>query len=190
MRSSATASAGDDPGPPVTTVGRSSNVVEASARPSAATIAAPMMPASLRSVAGDDRRPHGQARDELVGVLADAPAEDDQVGPHQVLDALQVLVEVGAQAFHDSPRRTRAADADRRSAARPRISICPNSVFGTRMPSTNTPEPTPVPRVRKMTTPALAGPDAEAHLGDPRGVGVVDDGDRALQRFVRFSAIG
>ena len=63
-----------------------------------------------------------------------------------------------AHAFHDSPRLTRAAAADRRSAARPRISIWPNSVFGTSTPSTNTPDPTPVPRVRKMTTPGLSFP--------------------------------
>ena len=42
----------------------------------------------------------------------------------------------------------------------------------------NTPEPTPVPRVRKMTTPGWSRPCAEAHLGDAGRVGVVDDADR------------
>ena len=44
-----------------------------------------------------------------------------------------------------------------------------------------TPEPTPVPGVRKMTFPGLSFPDTEAHLGDPRGIGIVDDEDRALE---------
>ena len=66
----------------------------ASRRPSTATIAAPMIPASFRSSAGTTGRADGQARDELVGVLADAAAEDEQLRPHQVLDALEVLVEV------------------------------------------------------------------------------------------------
>ena len=80
-----------------------------------------------------------------------------------------------AQAFHDRPRRVRATAADRRSASRPRISMWPSSVFGTRTPSLNIPEPRPVPRVRTNTTPALARARPEAHLGEARGVGVVDD---------------
>ena len=123
---------------------------------SAATIAAPMIPASLRSVAAHDRRPDRQPRDEPVGVLADAAAEDHQVRPHQLLDRAR-----GARRGRPPrPSTTGRAGparsaADRRSAARPRISIWPNSVFGTRTPSLNTPDPTPVPSVRKMTTPGL-----------------------------------
>ena len=61
---------------------------------SAATIAAPMIPASLRSCGRDDLAVHGQPRDVLVGALADPAAEDHQVRPHQLLDPVEVLVEV------------------------------------------------------------------------------------------------
>ena len=49
------------------------------------------------------------------------------------------------------------------------------------MPSLKTPDPTPVPSVRKMTVPDLPLPTPNSHLGDPRGVGVVDDEDPALE---------
>jgi hypothetical protein len=48
----------------------------------------------------------------------------------------------------------------------------------------NNPEPTPVPRVRTKTTPRLAHAGPEAHLGEPRCVGVVEDDDRALERHL------
>ena len=52
----------------------------------AASQAAPTMPAVLRSLAGDHLGVDLDQRQELVGVLADAAADDDQVGPEQRLD--------------------------------------------------------------------------------------------------------
>ena len=43
----------------------------------------------------DDLAFHRQSRDEPVGALADAAAEDHEVGPHQLLDPVEVLIEVG-----------------------------------------------------------------------------------------------
>ena len=57
----------------------------------------------------------------------------------------------------------------------------PSSVFGTSTPSLNMPDPRPVPSVSTNTTPALAGARPEAHLGQARGVGVVQDVDRRLE---------
>ena len=127
-------------------------------RPSAAMIAAPMIPASLRSWAGTTR--HGTVRrgTNLSALLLTPPPRIIRFGHISCWIRSRCSSRSAAQAFHDSPRRTRAAAAERRSAARPRISICPNSVFGTRVPSMKTPEPTPVPRVRKMTTPGSSLP--------------------------------
>ena len=50
-------------------------------------------------------------------------------------------------------------------------------MFGTSTPSTNIPEPMPVPNVSTSTTPGDVPSGAEADLGQPGGVGVVDDVD-------------
>ena len=60
----------------------------------------------------------------------------------------------------------------------PLNSIWPNSVLGMRWPSTNTALPIPVPKVSTNTTPSPPG-DTEAELGDPGGVGVVEQDHRA-----------
>ena len=151
------------------------------ARRLAATIAAPMIPASLRR-ARDDRRPDGQPRDEPVGVLADAAAEDHQVRPDQLVDPVEVLVEVGRPGLPRQPAPDPGDGRRARSAARPRISIWPNSVFGTRTPSLNTPDPTPVPRVRKMTTPGWSLPTPKRISAIPAASASLMIDDRALEQ--------
>ena len=64
-----------------------------------------------------------------------------------------------AQAFHDRPRRVRAAGGG--SAFRGSRRGSPSArtrCSGRASPSMNTPEPTPVPSVRKMTTPGWSLP--------------------------------
>ena len=90
-----------------------------------------------------------------------------------------------AQAFQERPRRIRAAAAERRSAARPRISICPNSVLGTSTPSYEDAGPDARAEGQEDDRARLLATDAEAHLGDPGGVGVVDDDDRAPGRLAQ-----
>ena len=70
---------------------------------SAATIAAPMMPGVVAQRGGDDRAADGQPRDEPVRALADATADDHQVRPHQLLDPVEVLVEVGRPGLPRQP---------------------------------------------------------------------------------------
>ena len=61
---------------------------------SAAAIAAPTMPGVVEQLGRDDRGAHGQARDEPLGPLGDAAADDEQPRAEQLLDREQVLVEV------------------------------------------------------------------------------------------------
>ena len=71
----------------------------------------------------------------------------------------------------------RALAAARSSASSPSSWMWPSSVFGTRRPSTNSPEPIPVPNVRTITTPPRPLARAERHLRHTRRIRVVDDGD-------------
>ena len=131
----------------------------------------------------DDRRPRRQARDVPVGVLADAATEDEQCRPHQVLDALQVLVEVhrpglpGQASAHPGGRR---GSPLRRPAADLHL-----AEFGVRDERAVDEHAGPDTRseCQEDHDTALAGADAEAHLGDARRVGVVDDADRPLERL-------
>ena len=148
---------------------------------SAATMAAPMMPASLRSCGRHDLAVHGQPRDVLVGALADPAAEDHQVGPHQLLDALEVLVEV------HRPRLPRQPAPGARGGGGPPLGGPPADLH---LPELGVRDEDAVveharadagPQRQEDDLPGLALADPEAHLGDPRRVGIVDDEDRALE---------
>ena len=156
----------------------------AAARSAASTAitAAPMIPASLRSCAGTTGGRTVSRGPYLSKFLLTPPPRMNSSG--QISSSMRIKCSSRScvHAFHDRPRLVRATDAERRSAGRPRISIWPNSVFGTSLPSMNTADPTPVPSVRSTTTPGLPAADPEAHLGGPGCIRVVDDRDRSLQR--------
>ena len=126
--------------------------------PSAATMAAPMIPASFRRRAGTTVVRTVSRGTNLSALLLTPPPRMMRFGHISWWILSRCSSRSAAQAFHDNPRLIRAAAADRRSAARPRISIWPSSVFGTSTPSLKVPDPTPVPRVRKMTTPGWSLP--------------------------------
>ena len=123
-----------------------------------AAIAAPTIPASLRSVAGTTRGRTVRRGMNLSAFLLTPPPRMIRFGQKSLSIAWRCSSRSFAQAFHDRPRRVRATAADRRSASRPRISMWPSSVFGTSTPSLNMPEPRPVPRVSTNTTPRSPRP--------------------------------
>ena len=94
----------------------------------------------------------------LSGFLLTPPPRMNRLGLNRRSMATRCSSRSDAQAFHDRPRRIRALAAERRSASRPRISMWPSSVFGTRTPSTNSADPRPVPRVSTNTVPVLPRP--------------------------------
>ena len=124
-----------------------------------------------------------QARDELVGVLTHSTAQDQERGPHQILDAFEVLVEVGGPGL---PREAAPDTCGSRGSA-----------LGWSTADLHLPElgvryedavdedagaDTRAQREEDDDT-ALARADPEPHLRDPGGVGVVDDADLAFERL-------
>ena len=131
---------------------------------------------------GHDRRPDREPRDEPVGVLAHAAAEDQEVRPEQRVDA------PGGARRGRPPRPSttgRAASGRRRRiAARRPAADLHLAELGVRdqdaVVEDAGPDAGPERQEDDRPGPVLAHP--EAHLGDPRGVGVVHDRDRAEQR--------
>ena len=62
------------------------------------------------------------------------------------------------QSFQPQSWVTLACSEARFSASLPRISMCPNSVFRTSVPSVNNADPTPVPKVSISTVPLTPTP--------------------------------
>ena len=124
--------------------------------------------------------------------LRDAAAQDDQVRPDQLVDAVEVLVEqrrplrVGQARCAPGRPPTRAA---RRPCPGSRCGRAPGSAPGRRRRTA--PTPIPVPSVSTRTDALHAPPRAEAHLGHAGGVGVVEDHARAARsRRVNSSGRG
>ena len=138
---------------------------------SAASSAAPTMPASLSSAG----RAYGgaglQQVQPLLGLLAHAAAEHDEVGPHQ---QVQVVQQRASAAWPTCPRTgralLRAASEARFSTSCPSSSRWPNSVLGTSRPSRNSALPIPVPSVSSSTVPGhvLAPPRSAPRRRPPR----------------------
>ena len=134
-------------------------MLAASGNPSAATMAAPTIPASLRSSAGTTGVRVVSRGMNLSAFLLTPPPTMNSVGHMRS----SMRWRCSSRSHRPGlPREARAGPGPpTRTVAppgRPRISIWPNSVFGTSVPSTNTPDPTPVPRVRKITTPGRPAP--------------------------------
>ena len=76
----------------------------------------------------------------------------------------------------------------RRPMPRPRapcISMCPNSVLGSSLPSANSAVPMPVPKVSMMTVPRRVSPGAPPHLGDARRIRIVQEHRGQAERGAR-----
>ena len=141
-----------------------------------------MIPASLRSAAGTTRQRVVRRGMNLSAFLLTPPPRIMRLGHISLSIRSRCSSRSAAQAFHDRPRLTRAAAADRRSASRPRISMWPNSVLGTSLPVDEHPRTDPRPEGEEDDDPRLIASHAEAHLGEACGVGVVDDRDRPGER--------
>ena len=122
-----------------------------------------------------------RSRDEPVGVLADAAAEDEEVRPHQRVDRVQVLVEVRRPGLPGQPAsgpRGRGRSPFRGSPADlhlPELGVRDEHAVDEHARADAGPEGQEDDDARLV----LAHP--EAHLGDPRRVGVVDDRDRRVR---------
>src|SRR3954451_2479381 len=138
-------------------------------------------PRVVAELGSNDGTAHGQLRDELVGVLADAAAEDHQVRPHQLLDPVEMLVEVdrpglpGQSALHSGTRG--------RPLLRGPTPDLHLAELGVRDEDPVVEDTRPDTRAegQEDDDALLAGADPEAHLGDARRIGIVDDRDRSLQ---------
>src|SRR5436309_135881 len=131
---------------------------------------------------GHDPRPDRQARDELVAVLADPAAENQEVRPEQLVDRVEVLVEVGR------PGLPRQAPPDPGGGRRSPLGVAAADLH---MPELGVRDEHPVvEQARTDTGPegegdhdaALADARPETHLGEARGIGVVEDDDGPGER--------
>ena len=126
---------------------------------STAATAAPTMPASLSSCAGTIGARVFEEPEELLRLLADAAADDEQVGGEQHLERDGGTRRPAEPHFFQlSFLFSRTISDARFSASLPRSSRWPSSVLGTRAPSTNNALPMPVPSVTIITTPCLLRP--------------------------------
>ena len=155
-------------------VGRISGLAAASA----AAMAAPAIPASLRNVAHDHWRPDGQERQEAVGALADAATEDDQVRREQPVDRVEVLVEVLRPGLPGQA----APDAGDRGG--PPLGVAAADLHVAELGVGDEPAVDEHAGARGRCRGSGRGPSrdararAEAHLGEPGRIGVVEHGDR------------
>ena len=74
-------------------------------------MAAPTMPASFLSSGRDERGADVDVRQELLGLLADAAADDDQIRPEQRLDELEVVLEPVGLVFQERSSLSRTESA-------------------------------------------------------------------------------
>ena len=149
-----------------------------------------MMPASLRSVAATMGVRRFRRGRNLSAFLLTPPPRMNRLGPHELLDPLEVLVEV------HRPGLPRQASLDpgggggpplRRAAADlhlAELGVRDEHAVDERAGADAGPEG----QEDDDATPSLA--HAEAHLRDPRGVRVVDDGDRPVSASESCSATG
>ena len=115
-----------------------------------------------------------EQRQELVGVLADPAADDEQVGGEQLSRSGSSACSRSAHSSHDRSSRSRTLLAARDSASWPSISRWPSSEFGTSTPSWTSARADAGAERGDDDQPALAACRAVPHLGEPGGVGVVD----------------
>ena len=150
---------------------------------SAASIAAPTMPARFCSAAGTQRTSDGSSWMKRSASLLTPPPMITRSG--EISPSMRSMYSASTllQACQLRPLRSLTEAAARSSASLPRICRCPSSVFGTRTPSRKSADPIPVPSVSISTVPSLAAPGAEAHLREARRVGVVADDQRAPERI-------
>ena len=150
---------------------------------SAATIAAPMIPASLRSSAGTTSHLTVSRGMYLSALLLTPPPRIMRFGHISCWIRSRCSSRSAAHAFHDSPRSTRAAAAERSLGGTTadlhltELGVGDEHAVVEHARSDAGPER----QEDDHALPVLA--DAEAHLGDPRGIGVVDDDDRALEHL-------
>jgi hypothetical protein len=130
----------------------------------------------------DDGHATGEARDEQLGSLAHAAAEDDQVGPEDPVDRLDMLVEVRRPGLprQPSPHSGRGGRSSL-GIATSDLHVAELRVRHER-PIDEQPGPDAGPERQDEDDAWLPSPGAEAHLGEPRRVRVVEQGDRPADR--------
>src|SRR6185437_10914969 len=124
-----------------------------------AAIAAPTMPASLCRAAGTifAWTPVSSGTHFSDSLLIPPPTMISP-GDSSASRCCRYSDTRSVQSFQPQPWSVLPRSEARFSASLPRISICPNSVFGTSTPSTNSADPTPVPNVSISTVPCTPTP--------------------------------